>query len=415
MIRKRPITQLPNAVFQELGWDYFISQDAAGYLTSELVVVSEAEREAFYQAGNRLYEKFVAAAQHVLDSYQLDKLAIPYNLHEMIRLTWNDDRHLHLFGRFDFAGGVAGLPIKLLEFNADTPTSLPETAIIQWAQVKANDLPESAQFNFVYEALVDHFKRLRALNPDREPAILFSTMRGAPEDDDNTWVIQEAAREAGFETDFRYVDEVIFSEIEGVCIEERQAPIQLEPAHTILGGPAYNGDLGVTYRRFPFWFKLVPWEYIANDEPDLCDILTKIVRADLCVILNPAYTMLFQSKGILKYLWDLFPDEPLLLETTFEEPIGRYDFSFVQKVFFGREGSNVTVYDDIGLPLEVRGGDYDNQPSVFQARAELARDGDGQLYQAGVFFAYEACGLGFRRGPRLIIDNGAQFVGHVVE
>ncbi|MCC6413930.1 MAG: glutathionylspermidine synthase family protein, partial [Saprospiraceae bacterium] len=81
---------------------------------------------------------------------------------------------------------------------------------------------------------------------------------------------------------------------------------------------------------------------------------------------------------------------------------------------FGREGSNVTVYDDIGLPLEVRGGEYENQTSVFQAFAQLDRDEVGRYYQAGVFFAYEACGLGFRRSAGRIIDNGAQFLGHVV-
>lgn len=413
VIQKRPIAQLPNAVFQELGWQYFLSEDAAGYLTSELVVVSETEREAFYQAGNRLYEKFVAAGQHVLDGNLLDRLGIPNNLHEMIRLTWDDDRHLHLFGRFDFAGGVAGLPVKLLEFNADTPTSLPETSLIQWAQLKANGIPEEAQFNFIYEALIDNFKRLRELNPDREPLILFSTLRDAPEDDDNVWLLREAAREAGFETEFRYIDEVIFSEVEGICTEEPQ-PIHLGAAHSIIGGAQYPEDFGKPYNCYPFWFKLVPWEYIADDEPELCDILTKIVRNDLGIILNPAYTMLFQSKGILKYLWDLFPEEPFLLEAMFKEPIGRFNFPYVSKVFFGREGANVTVHNDIGIPVEMRDGDYARQPSVYQEYAELACDDAGQHYQAGVFFAYEACGLGFRRSRARIIDNGAQFVGHVV-
>jgi len=393
MIDKQPISQLPNTVFKELGWDYFISEDAADYLTSELAVISDEEREAFYRAGNRLYELFVAAGEHVMSHNLLDTLGIPRKLHEMIRLSWDDDRHLHLFGRFDLVGGMAGLPLKMLEFNADTPTSLPETAIIQWAQLKANGIPEAQQFNFVYDALIDNFRRLRELNPEREPAILFSTMRGAPEDDNNVALLSEAAKEAGFETSFCYVDEVVFSEVNGIFGKDK------------IGQPL----------NFPFWFKLVPWEYIAEDEPQLCDILTKIVRKGQAIILNPAYTMIFQSKGILKYLWDLFPEEPLLLETTFHEPIGRSDYPFVQKVVLGREGSNITVYDEIGLPVEVRGGDYERQASVYQAYAELARDEEGHYYQAGVFFAFEACGLGFRRSEKKIIDNGAQFVGHVVE
>lgn len=384
---------MPNAVFEELGWDYFISSEAADYLTSEMVIMNGSERDGFYSAGNRLYEMLTTTGEYILKNNLLHVLGIPSNLHELIRLTWDDDRHLHLFGRFDFAGGVDGLPIKLLEFNADTPTSLPETAIIQWAQLKANELPEDAQFNFVYEALTDNFRRLRSLNPDREAAILFSTLRGAPEDNNNIALLSEAAREAGFETGFAYADEVIFSEVNGI----------------------FAPDASGTPLNYPFWFKLIPWEYIALDEPELCKILTRIVRNGQAIVLNPAYTMLFQSKGILKFLWDLYPGDPLLLEATLEEPIGRGNFPFVQKVFLGREGSNVSIHDSEGVPVEVRLGEYGEQASVYQAVAQLARDAEGQYYQAGVFFAYESCGLGFRRSPNRIMDDGAQFVGHLVE
>lgn len=391
MIHKHAITQLPNSVFEGLGWDYFISEEATDYLTTELVVLKTTEQEAYYAAANRVYEMLVHTGEYVLRNNLLGALGIPQNLHDLIRMSWEDDRHLHLFGRFDFAGGTSGMPIKLLEFNADTPTALPETAMIQWAQLKANGLPETDQFNFVYEALVDNFRRLRDLNPEREPAILFSTLRGAPEDDNNVALLAEAAREAGFETGFAYIDEVIFSETTGIF-----APVA--------GGEPLN---------YPFWFKLVPWEYIAHDEPRLAGLLSRIVRQGHAVVLNPAYTLIFQSKAILKYLWDLYPGDPLLLESTLEEPAGRPGFPFVQKVLFGREGSNVAIHDSDGVPVEVRLGEYAQQASVYQAYTELDRDSEGYYYQAGVFFAYEGCGVGFRRSRKRIMDNGAQFVGHV--
>ena len=392
-MQKQSLSQLPNAVFKEMGWDYFISEEAGDYLASEVVIVSDAEREAFYEAGNRLYELFVDAGEYVLRKDLLGTMGIPANLHALIRHTWEDDRNLHLFGRFDFAGGTDGLPIKLLEFNADTPTSLPETAIIQWGQLRANGIPEEEQFNFVYDALIANFKRLRELNPDREPAILFSTLRDAPEDDHNVQLLEMAAREAGFETAFRYVDEVIFSAYNGIFASEGQG----------------------NTTQYPYWFKLIPWEYIALDEPDLMDTLTKIVVNGHAMVLNPAYTMLFQSKAILAYLWDRNPEEPTLLECSLQEPIGRSHYPFVEKVVLGREGANVAIFDAEGLPESVRSGEYENQIKVYQALAQLARDEQGQYYQAGVFFAYEACGLGFRRSPNRIIDNAAQFVGHRVE
>ncbi len=375
-----------------MGWDYFISEEAGDYLANEVVVVSDAEREAYYEAGNRLYELFVDAGEYVLRKDLLGTMGIPANLHALIRHTWEDDRNLHLFGRFDFAGGTDGLPIKLIEFNADTPTSLPETAIIQWGQLRANGIPEEQQFNFVYDALIANFKRLRELNPDREPAILFSTLRDAPEDDHNVQLLEMAAREAGFETAFRYVDEVIFSAYNGIFASEGQG----------------------NTTQFPYWFKLIPWEYIALDEPDLMETITKIVVNGHAMVLNPAYTMLFQSKAILAYLWDRNPQEPALLECSLQEPIGRSHYPFVEKVVLGREGANVAIFDAEGLPETVRSGEYEDQIKVYQALAQLARDEQGQYYQAGVFFAYEACGLGFRRSPSRIIDNAAQFVGHLV-
>jgi glutathionylspermidine synthase len=389
---KKHITQLPNQVFRDLGWDYFISPEAKDYLVSELVVISNAERDAFYETGNRLYECFVAAGEYVMAHNLLDQLGIPRNLHEMIRQTWNEDQHLHLFGRFDFAGGLDGLPIKLLEFNADTPTSLPETAMIQWGQLKANAIPEREQFNFVYDALIANFEHLKSVNTDRETAILFSTMRNTSEDDNNVSLLMEAAREAGFEVAHAYIDEVVFSAETGI----------------------FANDANEKLVQWPFWFKLVPWEYIAWDEPELCDLLTEIVRRKEAVILNPAYTMIFQSKGILKYLWDLFPDDPALLPCTFTEPGFSQTEGYVKKVMFGREGSNVAIFDAIGMPQEVNSGEYSNQPVVYQELAQLARDSEGQYYQSGVFFAYEACGMGLRRSPFRILDNGAQFVGHTV-
>ncbi|MCC6413710.1 MAG: glutathionylspermidine synthase family protein, partial [Saprospiraceae bacterium] len=344
---------MPAQVFRQLGWEYFISEEAENYLSADMVHITAVQQDAYADAANTLYDMMVQTGEYILQKNLLRELGIPANMHELIRLTWEDERNLHLFGRFDFAGGTSGLPVKMLEFNADTPTSLPETAIIQWAQLEANGIAQDKQFNFVYEALIDQFRRLRSLNPEREPAILFSTLRGAPEDDHNVALLREAATEAGFETAFAYVDEVVFSDINGIF-----AP----------------GELGNQPLQFPFWFKLVPWEYIAFDEPELCTMLTNIVRRGQAVVLNPAYTLMFQSKAFLKYLWDLFPEHPLLLETSLEEPIGRSNYPFVQKVIFGREGSNVTVYDDIGLPLEVRGGEYENQTSVFQAFAQLDRD-----------------------------------------
>ena len=111
---------------------------------------------------------------------------------------------------------------------------------------------------------------------------------------------------------------------------------------------------------------------------------------------------------MLKILWDLFPNHPLLLETSFA-PLSKKQ---IKKVSFGREGANIEILDSSGI-LEQRGGEYGNYKSIYQEFYEL-NSYNGLYYQPNVFFAYESCGLGFRRGGD-ILDNYAKFVSHIIK
>jgi glutathionylspermidine synthase len=113
---------------------------------------------------------------------------------------------------------------------------------------------------------------------------------------------------------------------------------------------------------------------------------------------------------MMKILCDLFPDSPYLLRTSFEPLEGTKQ---VEKRMFGREGANTKIIGSDGSVLHSTEGPYGNYRPVYQAYAEFPQDRDGNRYQAGVFFAYEACGLGFRRGGE-ILDNMSKFVGHVL-
>lgn len=382
---KAPDTQLRN-----LGWDWMLGQDTLPYLTNEVVVLTVAEVDAYEEAANDLFDMFVAAGQAVIDQNRFAELGIPDSLVELIKLTWDDDRNIHLYGRFDLAGGIDGKPIKLIEFNADTATCLPETAVVQFAHLKANGRDESQQFNSVFETLTAQFEEILAVNPDLQPSLLLSAMRNFPEDDANVALIGEAAREAGFEVEFDFIDEVEFSEEDGIY---------------------WQNPRNSQFEKMDFWFRLVPWEVIADEEPDLIEILTEIVRKRHALILNPAYTLLFQSKHILKILWELYPHHPLLLETDAKPLPGK---ACVEKVIFGREGANVRVLNADGSERDAVKGDYADYPKVYQEYVEFPQDDDERRYQAGVFYAGAACGLGFRRGGA-ILNNTASFVGHVVE
>ena len=391
-MKLKKIEPLDNGYLESIGFGWHTDLDGSRYISNELVSITQDEAEAFYEATNELYDMYVAAAEYVINNDLFHELGIPFNLVDIIKASWENDVHWHLYGRFDLAGGVDGKPIKLIEFNADTPTSLFETAIIQWAMLKFNNLDEAAQFNDAYEALVENFKRLITLEEDTSRfdeyyegwKILFSSIAGSSEDENTTRLLEAAARDAGFECDFAFVDEVSFDDENGIF---------------------WNGQ------NWEYWFKLIPWEMIAIDESDLALIIKNIIKNQKAIILNPAYTLLFQSKGIMKILWDLYPNHPLLLESSFEPLNGKKQ---VKKPFLAREGANVSIINSDGSIEIQNDGEYANGKFLYQEFADFAKDENGNSYQAGMFFAFEGCALGFRKGKD-IIDNYSKFVGHIIE
>ena len=384
---------LTDEYLESIGFIWHTDSDNSSYVSDEIVVISEDEANAFYEATNELYDIFAEAGQYVIDNDLFHEINIPFNLVEMIKESWENDVHWHLYSRFDLAGGVDGKPIKMIEFNADTPTSLFETAIIQWAMLKANGLDEASQFNNIYDALKDNFKRIITLDSDIEKfeeyysnlgwKILFSSISSSSEDINTTKLLEHIASEAGFNTDFEFIENVQFSD-DGIFKDEES---------------------------FEFWFKLIPWENIAIEESELALILTEIIKEKKAIIFNPAYTLMFQSKGFMKILWDLYPNHPLLLETSFEPLENKKQ---VEKRCFGREGANTKIINSDGSIDVETSGDYEGHKAIYQEYVELPTDKDGNSYQAGVFFAYEACGLGFRKGSK-ILNNMSKFVGHIVK
>ena len=118
----------PTQSLQNAGWDWMLGENTLPYITDEMVIISEKEAENYYEAGNQLYEMFTEAAQYVIDNERFAELGIPENLIDLVIYSWENDKQWHLYGRFDLSGGLDGKPIKLIEFNADTATCIPETA-----------------------------------------------------------------------------------------------------------------------------------------------------------------------------------------------------------------------------------------------------------------------------------------------
>jgi glutathionylspermidine synthase len=391
LINLKQINKLNDDTLEEIGFTWHTDSDGTKYVNDELISITKTESEAYYEAGNELYDMYVEAAEYVIENDLFFELGIPFNLIDIIKKSWENDVHWHIYGRFDLAGGIDSNPIKLIEFNADTPTSLFETALLQWALLKENNMNEDNQFNNLYESILNNFKRLITLDEDVSSfeehydgwKILFSSVEGDDEEEATTRLLQQIATDAGFNTSFEYLQNVRFDD---------------------------EGIFDTQDNKYEYWFKLYPWEDIGTDEPELATTLSNIMQNQNAIILNPAYTLLFQSKGMLKILWDLFPNHPLLLNTSFE-PLK--DIKHVQKCVFGREGANTKIINSDGSINIQTDGNYDNYKKIYQEYVEFNKDSKGNKYQAGLFFSFEASALSFRKGGE-IMDNMSKFVGHII-
>lgn len=387
------VGSLKSRTLKKEGLKWFASGENKDYLSDEFIVVNSSELYGYKQAAEELHHLAVRAAKYAAERNEWKTLGIPEVAIELIEHSLQNETDLGLIGRFDFAGGMDGVPLKLLEYNADTCSLLPETAIVQqkhWEQ-EQKYLP-GQPFNELIPALTRQFKNILAKHPNKLPRLLISTL-GFVEDWLNTDVIALAARNAGFEAIKSVpMDEVTFAPDEGFFVES---------------GPD-------TFMRFDFWYKFVPWDFIAFEEPELMEILTSIVINDLGVILNPAYTMVLQSKALMQFMYEVAPNHPALLQTSVKE-LSFPRRHYVRKPVFGRMGENVSYHIGSAEPEYETEGDYGEFPVVYQEIADFNIDEEEHRYQPSIYWTGEAAALCFRRQDDLIIDDDAEFVGSVVE
>ena len=123
----------------------FHSLDTKYWDESIFYELSMKEVETIETATNNLWEVCLEAVQHVIDEKLYAKFHIPEWFIPHIEDSWNNDAPA-IYGRFDFSF-KNGVP-KLLEFNADTPTSLFESSVVQWYWLQ-DCYPQKDQFNSI--------------------------------------------------------------------------------------------------------------------------------------------------------------------------------------------------------------------------------------------------------------------------
>ncbi|NRD20307.1 glutathionylspermidine synthase family protein [Winogradskyella eckloniae] len=375
-IKRLKKKHVPNRLHWFLGEDYF-SEELLGIYRSEVEQLRRISDEAFYL--------FQRATDKIIADNKLGDLNIPLSFQNSIIHSWkNKSKHPFLYGRFDINGGLKSDYGRIIEFNADTCSTIPETLLwqpLQLAELKGN--PQN--FNTLSEDIKMTLTNLKATLTKSSPTFL-GTSFGYVEDVENVNCIIDIAYQAGFKPLYSNLENVIFSD-EGVFYE-----------------------IGGEFEEIDVLFKMVPWDWMFNDEPELAQTLSELIINDKVVVLNPPYTAIWQNKKFLAYITQNFPNN-ILAETYLQQEarLGEY----VKKPVYGRLGENIAIETATKARLESK-GDYGKQDMVFQKYYPLNQDLEKYYYQIGMFYTTKASAINLRAQDSPIITDDCEFMSHFI-
>src|SRR5436305_7791151 len=142
-------------------------------------------------------------ARAVDDERMLRVLRIPERYWTFIAASWKRGDP-SLYGRFDLSYDGQG-PAKLLEYNADTPTSVFETAVFQWswledAKARLITPNDADQFNSLHERLIEGWKQIGQKTVGTSGSLHLAGALDNPEDGGTIAYLEDTARQAGLAT-----------------------------------------------------------------------------------------------------------------------------------------------------------------------------------------------------------------------
>lgn len=359
---------------------------------SAYYVFSLPEVEALEEVVEELHAMCLAAAEHIVEHDRLADLGITNpRVAAAVTEAWHRRAELpSLYGRFDLHyDGTAGSPAKMLEYNADTPTSLVEAASPQWFWME-ECFPGADQWNSLHERLVDAWKKQASLLPPGGP-LYFAHSAGDELGEDLMTVayLRETAQQAGLDTEAISMEDIGWDRLSRRFVDKRLGFIRS-------------------------CFKLYPWEWLTTDRfaPHVLETLDNGGGTGSTLWIEPAWKMLLSNKALLAVLWELYPGHPNLLPAYLDGPRELASGpGYVAKPLLGREGAGVTIHPPgeaaAAPPLR-------EEACCYQELAPLPNFDGNRVVLGAWVVENEAAGLGIRESAGLITDEYARFLPHVI-
>ncbi|OKP01494.1 glutathionylspermidine synthase family protein [Xenorhabdus eapokensis] len=350
--------------------------------------------EAYYQftlnqieeiedATAELHQMCLQVVEKVVDSEELlTKFQIPKHCWEFVRSSWVTSQP-SLYSRLDLAYDGKNPP-KLLENNADTPTSLYESAFFQWIwledQINAGNLPSNAdQFNSLQEKLIERFAQLREKHGFG--LLHMACCQDTEEDRGTIQYLQDCAAEADIPTEFLFIEDI------GLGEKGQFTDLQDQVISNL--------------------FKLYPWEFMLREM-----FSTKLADAGVRW-LEPAWKSIISNKALLPMLWKMFPNHPNLLPAYFADERPSDMNSYVIKPLFSREGANIRIIEN-GREIANADGPYGEEGMIIQQFHQLPKF-DGNYTLVGSWLVDDqSAGICIREDSELITQDLSRFYPHII-
>ncbi len=385
-MRRHSISPRPNwqSQVEKVGLTFHTLENGSPYWDeSAYWEFTAAEVDRLEAATAEIQQMALAAGDLILERDWLSRMQIPAAAAERIRQTWQSEPPA-LYGRLDLA--FDGRQIKLLEYNADTPTALVEAAVAQWYWLQ-DCFPREDQFNSLHEKLVAKWKDL---TPYVAQPVCFAH-DGAEEDAMTVTYLRDTAQQAGLSTTGLAMHEIGWDEKKLGFVDLHEQPIET-------------------------LFKLYPWEWLLADsfaEHALGTMNAEAQKARPGVTqwIEPIWKMMWSNKALLAILWEMYPNHELLLPAYLGAP--RNLQNYVRKPLFGREGGGITVFRNWAQAEGANPAAVPDAACVYQALAPLAQV-DGRTAVIGSWLVDgEPAGMGIRESEGLITTNTSRFVPHL--
>ena len=332
-----------------------------------------------------LHQMCLAVTEDVVNSEELlTRFRIPEQHWDLVRNSWYE-RAPSLYSRLDLVYSGKG-PAKLLENNADTPTSLYESGFWQWLWLSQNvDAGKLAlhadQFNSLQEKLVHRFREI-ALHYNINQ-LHMACCKDTVEDRGTVQYLQDCAKEAGLLADFVFIEDIGLADT-GVFTDLQDAPIT---------------DC----------FKLYPWEFMLREE------FGDVLEDAQVNWIEPPWKSIISNKALLPQLWKKFEGHPNLLAAYFSDETNTNALSgkWIKKPLFSREGANVSIIEG-GIENKLSDGPYGEEGYIVQAFEPLpVFEGNHTLIGSWLVDDMPA-GISVREDASAITQDLSRYLPHII-